>query len=162
VKLLVDGRLHRNDIGTRWRRLPVGRQALLVMAHLRKGATYADLACGFAVGTSTVFYRYLREALDLLATLAPTLDEAIEVARGKAYVEITSSTSRVEGHADSRCTQGVRRRTLSYGPVPLEVASLNRDRRPSTDGEHHHRWLHTPPPDPARGVRLLRPGCRTG
>jgi hypothetical protein len=42
----------------------VGRQALLVMAHLRKGETFADLACGFGVGTSTV-YRYLREAIRL-------------------------------------------------------------------------------------------------
>lgn len=51
-------------------RLAVGRQALLVMAHLRKGETYADLACGFGIGTSTV-YRYLRESIDLLAALAP-------------------------------------------------------------------------------------------
>ena len=37
-----------------------GRQALLVLAHLRKGETYADLAGGFGVGTTTV-YRYVRE-----------------------------------------------------------------------------------------------------
>jgi hypothetical protein len=55
------------------------------VAYLRKGETYTDLACGFAIGTTTV-YRYLREALDLLAAMAPTLAEAIEVARGKAYV----------------------------------------------------------------------------
>jgi transposase len=30
-----------------------------VVAYLRKGETYADLACGFGVGTSTV-YRYVR------------------------------------------------------------------------------------------------------
>jgi hypothetical protein len=88
-------RQHRNDIGTRWRRLPVGRQGLLVMAHLRKGETYADLACGFAVGTSTV-YRYLREALDLLAALAPTRDEAIEVAGGKAYVPLDGTLLRID------------------------------------------------------------------
>jgi hypothetical protein len=45
----------RSVVGTRWRRLSAGRQALLVMAHLRKGETYADLAAGFAVGTTTVF-----------------------------------------------------------------------------------------------------------
>jgi hypothetical protein len=38
-----------------------GRQALLVVAHLHKGETYADLAHGFAIGT-TMVYRYLREA----------------------------------------------------------------------------------------------------
>jgi hypothetical protein len=52
---------------------------------LRKGETYADLACGFTIGTSTV-YRYIREALDLLAAMAPTLEQAIEVAQRKAFV----------------------------------------------------------------------------
>jgi hypothetical protein len=55
------------------------------VAHLRKGETYTDLACGFKIGTSTV-YRYLREALDLLAAMAPTLAEAIAVAQCKAFV----------------------------------------------------------------------------
>jgi hypothetical protein len=76
-------RAHRNQRSTRWRKLSAGRQALLVVAYLRKGETYADLACGFRVGTSTV-YRYIREALALLATMAPTLEQAIEVARRKA------------------------------------------------------------------------------
>ena len=65
------------------------------MAHLRKGETYADLACGFAIGTSTV-YRYLREALELLAALAPTLGEAIEVARGKAFVILDGTLLRID------------------------------------------------------------------
>jgi hypothetical protein len=47
-------RAHRNQRRTRWCKLPPGRQALLVVAHLRKGETYADLACGFTIGTSTV------------------------------------------------------------------------------------------------------------
>jgi hypothetical protein len=32
----------------------VGGQALLV-AYLRKAETYTDLACGFAIGTTTVY-----------------------------------------------------------------------------------------------------------
>jgi hypothetical protein len=60
-----------------------GRQALLVVAYLRKDETYADLACGFGVGTSTV-YRYIREALALLAAMARTLEQAIEVASRRA------------------------------------------------------------------------------
>ena len=84
--MLADAlRAHRNQRATRWRKLTAGRQALLVVAYLRKGETYADLACGFTIGTSTV-YRYIREALDLLAALAPTLDQAIEVAQRKAFV----------------------------------------------------------------------------
>jgi hypothetical protein len=46
-----------------------GPQALLVVAYPRKGETYADLACGFRIGTSTV-YRYVREAIGLLAAMA--------------------------------------------------------------------------------------------
>jgi hypothetical protein len=46
-----DALRHRRTVeGTRWRRLSAGRQA---------GETYADLAAGFAIGTTTVF-RYPR------------------------------------------------------------------------------------------------------
>ncbi len=76
---------HRRRIGSRWRRLTCGRQALLVLAHLRCGDTYARLAAGFHVGVATV-YRYIREAVDLLAALAPTLEQAMETVRKKAYV----------------------------------------------------------------------------
>src|SRR4051794_41908081 len=72
--MLADAlRQNRTELKTRWRRLEPGRQALLVLAHLRKGETYADLATGFDIGTTTV-HRYLREALDLLAAMAPTLE----------------------------------------------------------------------------------------
>jgi hypothetical protein len=88
-------RAHRTQLRTRWRRLDAGQQALLTVAHLRKGETYADLACGFAIGTSTV-YRYLREALELLAAMAPTLAEAIDVARGKAFVILDGTLLRID------------------------------------------------------------------
>ncbi|SFO49457.1 Helix-turn-helix of DDE superfamily endonuclease, partial [Pseudonocardia ammonioxydans] len=56
LNLLADLlRGHRAARGTRWRKLAAGRQALLVVAHLRKNDTYAELACGFGVGTSTVY-----------------------------------------------------------------------------------------------------------
>ncbi len=38
-------RRHRRERATRWRKLSARRQALLVVAYLRKGETYADLAC---------------------------------------------------------------------------------------------------------------------
>jgi hypothetical protein len=78
-------RQRRTQRGTRWRRLPVGRQALLVMAHLRKGETYTDLAAAFAIGATTVF-RYVHEALDVLAALSPTLTAAMHMAANKAFV----------------------------------------------------------------------------
>ena len=43
-------RRNRNQRGTRWRRLQVDQQAHLVLAHLRKGETYTDLAVGFGIG----------------------------------------------------------------------------------------------------------------
>ncbi len=58
LDLLADlQRGHRAERGTRWRKLPADRQALLVLelAHLRKNNTYADLACGFGAGTSTAY-----------------------------------------------------------------------------------------------------------
>ncbi|MFF2325308.1 transposase family protein [Streptomyces sp. NPDC058103] len=44
--------------------LTTGRQALLVLAHLRSGDTYTRLAAGFRVGIATA-YRYIHEAVDL-------------------------------------------------------------------------------------------------
>ncbi len=78
-------RRHRRAIGSRWRRLNTGRQALLTLAHLRMGHTYAQLAAGFGVGTTTA-YRYVTEAVDLLAALAPTLADAVRTASTKAYL----------------------------------------------------------------------------
>ncbi|MDQ0992746.1 hypothetical protein QFZ74_003974 [Streptomyces sp. V3I7] len=77
-------RAHRRVLGTRWRRLSAGRQALLTLAHLRNGHPYAQLAAGF--GVSTTAYRYITEAVDILAALAPTLAEAVRVASMKAFV----------------------------------------------------------------------------
>ena len=88
-------RQRRAELRTRWRRLNVGQQALLVVAYLRKGDTYTALACGFGIGTSTV-YRYLREALELLAAMTPTLAEAIKVARRKAYVVLDGTWLRID------------------------------------------------------------------
>ncbi|MPY30244.1 transposase [Streptomyces adustus] len=75
---------HREQ-GTRWRRLSAGRQALLVLAHLRCGDTYARLAAGFEVGIATV-YRYVAEAVEVLAALAPDLRTAACTASTKAFV----------------------------------------------------------------------------
>jgi len=63
---------HRARIGSRWRKLTPGRQALLVLAHLRNGDTYTRLAAGFEVGLATVC-RYVREATDLLAARTAAL-----------------------------------------------------------------------------------------
>src|SRR5215210_1531487 len=84
LQVLADALRHRRSVmGSRWRRLSAGEQALLVLAHLNQGETYTALAGGFGVGTTTVF-RYLREGVDVLAAMAPTMQEALDVARRKA------------------------------------------------------------------------------
>ncbi|MCX5085618.1 transposase family protein [Streptomyces sp. NBC_00401] len=91
----------RREIGTRWRRLTVGRQALLALAHLRCGDTYAQLAAGFGIGIATVF-RYIREAIEVLAAQAPTLDEAMMTARTKAYVILDGTVLSIDRIAADR------------------------------------------------------------
>lgn len=80
---------------TRWRRLDPGEQALLVLAYLRKGETYADLAGGFGIGLATVF-RYVREALDVLAAMASSLTTAVGIARRKAFVIVDGTLLRTD------------------------------------------------------------------
>ena len=57
--------------------------------------SYADAACGFAIGTSTV-YCSEREAIMLVAAMAPTLAEAIEVAPGTAFVILDGPLLRID------------------------------------------------------------------
>lgn len=55
LNMLAEALRHeRRTRQTRWRRLEAGQQALLVLAYLRKGDTYADLATGFGIGATTV------------------------------------------------------------------------------------------------------------
>lgn len=77
-------RAERARRGTRYRRLDPARQALLVLAHLRNGDTPARLAGGFRVSLTTA-WRYIREAVDLLAASAPTLAEAMTSISRLAY-----------------------------------------------------------------------------
>ena len=65
-------RRHRASIGSLWRKLNPGQQALLVLAYLRKGETFAELAAGFGVGVATA-WRYVTETVALLANRAPKL-----------------------------------------------------------------------------------------
>ena len=66
---------HRISIGSLWRKLNPGQQALLVLVYLCKGETFASLAAGFGVGTATA-WRYVEETVALLAARAPRLRKA--------------------------------------------------------------------------------------
>jgi hypothetical protein len=80
-------RSHRKAIGSRWRKLAPGQQALLVLACLRKGDPYADLAAGFGVGTTTA-WRYVEETVALLAARTPRLRQAVRDARKDRYAYV--------------------------------------------------------------------------
>lgn len=94
-------RARRHALGTRWRRLNAGRQALLTLVHLRNGHTYTQLAAGFGVGTATA-YRYVTEAVALLAALAPTLAEVVRVASMKAYLVLDGTLLPIDRIAADR------------------------------------------------------------
>jgi len=96
-------RRHRKKAGSRWRKLNPGQQALLVLAHLRKGETFAELGAGFGVGTTTA-WRYVQETVALLAARAPKLRQAVRDAKkaGYAYVVLDGTLIAVDRVAADR------------------------------------------------------------
>jgi hypothetical protein len=67
---------HLKKIGSRWRKLPPGKIALIVLATLRHDHRLADLAGGNGVSASTIS-RWTWEIIGLLAARAPRLDRAL-------------------------------------------------------------------------------------
>jgi len=96
-------RRQRTKIGSCWRRLNPGRQALLVLAYLRKGDTFAEPAAGFGIGTATA-WRYVTETVALLAARAPKLRQALTGAKnaGRAYVVIDGTLIPIDRVAADR------------------------------------------------------------
>ena len=96
-------RRHRRQIGSCWRKLSPGRQALLVLAYLRKGETFAELAAGFGIGTATA-WRYVSETVALLAARSPKLNRALARAKkaGHAFVVIDGTLIAVDRVAADR------------------------------------------------------------
>jgi len=95
-------RRHRRAAGSRWRKLPPGRQALLVLVYLRRNETFTGLAAAFGVGVATA-HRYVTEVIELLAELAPDLRKALRIAARKMYVILDGSliaTDRLSGPND--------------------------------------------------------------
>lgn len=85
-------RAHRRELGSVWRKLNPGQQALLVLVYLRKGEPFAEVGAGFDVSTTTS-WRYVNETVELLAARVPKLRAALRKAKreGMAYV-ITDGT----------------------------------------------------------------------
>ena len=93
-------RRHRKRIGSPWRKLNPGR-APLVLAYLRKGETFAELAAGF--GTA-IAWRYVNETIALLAARSPRLRRALAEAKnaGHAYLIIDGTLIPVDRVAAGR------------------------------------------------------------
>ena len=85
-----------------------------MLAYLRKGETFAELAAGFGVGTATA-WRYVNETVGLLAARAPKLHKAVRDAKkkGHAYV-VVDGTNRAE--AAGRWREHVQLRPLMACP----------------------------------------------
>jgi len=96
-------RRHLRAIGSRWRKLNPGQEALLVLAYLRKGETFAALAAGFGIGRATA-WRYVSETVELLAARAPKLREAVGGAAkaGHAYVVLDGTLIPIDRVAADR------------------------------------------------------------
>ena len=94
---------YRRQIGSCWRKCNPGQQALLVLAHLRKGETFAGLAAGFGIGTATA-WRYVREAVALLAARAPRLRDALRAVKkaGHAFAVIDGTLIPIDRVAADR------------------------------------------------------------
>jgi hypothetical protein len=135
-------RRHRRQIGSPWRKLSAGQQALLALAYLRKGETFAELAAGFGIGTATA-WRYATETVALLATRSPKLRKALREATkaGHAYVVIDGTLIPIDRVAADRpsCSGKHRRHGMNLqviaspdggilwvpGPLPGAVHDLN-------------------------------------
>jgi hypothetical protein len=105
---------HLKTIRSRWRILPPGRIAVIVLAILRHDQRLADMAGGNDVSESTV-RRWRDELIKLLAAQAPRLDRALKkiVRQGGEVVLIDGTlipTQRRTGKADRRNYSGKHRR----------------------------------------------------
>ncbi|MGW9133515.1 transposase family protein [Streptomyces sp. NPDC055681] len=77
----------RKRLGTRWRKVTPGTQAIIVLAVLRHDQRLLDMAGGNGVSASTV-RRWVLEVIDLLSARAPRLDRALKKIAKKGGVVV--------------------------------------------------------------------------
>jgi hypothetical protein len=123
----VAGIIRRAATGSLWRKLNPGQQALLVLAYLRKGDTFAETAAGFGVGTATA-WRYVSETVALLAARAPELRRALDDARlaRYAYVVIDGTLIPIDRVAAGRpsCSGKHRRHGMNLQVISSPVGDV--------------------------------------
>jgi dienelactone hydrolase len=129
----------RNTLRSGWRRLDAGQQALLALAHLRNGDAPAQLAAGFTVGATTA-WRYVREAVDLLAATAPTLAQAMAGIARLAYAILDGAlirNDRLGGTANRRYYAGKPRHHAINAQVIADCAGRLKWVSPALPGSTH-------------------------
>ncbi|WP_217130069.1 transposase family protein [Streptomyces sp. AC558_RSS880] len=129
---------HLKAIRSRWRALPAGRIATIVLAVLRHDRRLADMAGGSDVSAATV-RRWRDELIALLATKAPRLDRALKkIARRGGEVVLIDGT---------------------LIPTQRRTGTAN---RPNYSGKHHRHGLHVLALTDERGrviwISAARPG----
>jgi hypothetical protein len=126
-------RRHLKAIRSRWRILPPGKIAVIVLAVLRHDQRLADMAGGNNVSESTV-RRWRDELIGLLAAQAPRLDRARKIAkRGGEVVLIDGTlipTQRRTGRADRRNYSGKHRRHICLPGDRKFMDAVDRHGRP--------------------------------
>ncbi|MEV0492319.1 transposase family protein [Streptomyces atratus] len=142
-------RRHLKAIRSRWRILPPGKIAVIVLAVLRHDQRLADMAGGNDVSESTV-RRWRDELIGPLAAQAPRLDRALRkvAKRGRKVVLIDGTlirTQRRTGRADRRNYSGKHR---SHG---LHVLAL-------TDEKGHLIWISAARPGRTHDITAARHG----
>ncbi|GGT47954.1 transposase family protein [Nonomuraea spiralis] len=96
-------RRHRKSIGSTWRLLNPGQQALLVLVYLRKGETFPELGAGFGISTATA-WRYVEETVTLLSACSPKLGQALRRAKqdGLHYLVLDGTLIHIDRIAADR------------------------------------------------------------
>jgi hypothetical protein len=111
-------RRHLKAIGSRWRALPPGRIAVIVLAVLRHDQRLADMAGGNEISATTV-RRWRDEVIGLLAARAPRLDRVLKKIAGRGGEVVLVDGTLIP----------TRRRT-------------GKANRPNYSGKHHRHGLH--------------------
>ncbi|GAA4888077.1 transposase family protein [Streptomyces coeruleoprunus] len=129
---------HLKAIRSRWRALPPGRIATIVLAVLRHDQRLADMAGGNDVSATTV-RRWRDEVIALLAAKAPRLDRVLKkIAKRGGEVVLVDGTL-----------------------IPTQRRTGSAD-RPNYSGKHHHHGLHVIALTDERGriawISAARPG----
>ncbi|MFI1020026.1 transposase family protein [Streptomyces olivaceus] len=139
---------HLKKIGSRWRALPAGKIAGIVLAVLRYDQRPGDLAGGNVVYRTTVS-RWVREVVGLLAARAPSLDRALKrIARsGGGEVLLDGSLIRTRRRTETENRKNYSGKRKCHG---LLVTALTDDKGPPGLGERRPAWTRL-------GDRLLPP-----